>query len=107
MRWGLLGVFIAMGAVNYLTRALFTVLVPRGGIPPFWERFLEAIPVAALTAMVAPAIWTPEAARAGLVPWPAILGAAVSLGLARRTRGILLPMAAGTAVFLLLSRLAG
>lgn len=105
MRWGLLGTFFAMGLVNYLTRALFTVLVPRGGIPPFWERFLGAIPVAALTAMVVPLLWSPQAAQAGLIPWPALLGAATALVLARRTHGLLIPSAAGTLSFLLLSRL--
>lgn len=111
MRAGLLGAFLAMGAVNYLCRAFFTVLVPRHGVGPFWERFLSAIPLSILTALAAPAVLAPLLpALAGAAPAagdPALarlLSALLTVAVARIWGNLLLSVGAGTALFALLTR---
>lgn len=104
MRGSLLVTFLGMGLATYLTRATLTVTVPRGGLPPFWERFLEAIPLAALTALVVPALWPPSGTAVGS-PWPALAGAVATLALIRATRNLIVAAGAGTIVYLLLLRL--
>jgi branched-subunit amino acid transport protein len=105
VRWGLLGVFLAMGAVNYFCRAFFTVLVPRRGVGAFWERFLSAIPLSILTALAVPAVFAPGAGGAlDLSAVPRLLAALLTVGVARLSGNLLVSVLSGALLFTLLSR---
>ncbi len=99
MRWTLLATFVAMGAVNYLCRAAFTVFAPRHAVGPFWERFLSAMPLSLLSALAIPALFAPgeSGGFTPLSPW--FLAGAAALLLARFSRNLIVAVGGGTLLF--------
>ena len=93
---------LAMTAVTYLCRALFTVSVARIRISPWLEHYLTFIPFAVLTALVTPYILMPgpENRFSLLNPW--ILAGAVTFFLSFRTRNLIVSVGGGIAVFWIL-----
>jgi uncharacterized membrane protein len=84
----------AMAAVTYATRIGGLVVMPRIPSSPWLDRWMELVPGTVLAALVAPAVF-----RQGP---PELVAAAVTVVLARRGSGLLLPVAAGVATVWLL-----
>lgn len=84
----------AMAAVTYATRIGGLVLMPRLPASPWLDRWVAVVPGTVLAAIVAPAVF-----RQGP---PELVAAAVTVVVARRGSGLLLPVAAGVATVLLL-----
>jgi branched chain amino acid efflux pump len=84
----------AMAAVTYATRIGGLVVMPRIPSSPWLDRWMELVPGTVLAALVAPAVF-----RQGP---PELVAAAVTIVLARRGSGLLLPVAAGVATVWLL-----
>ncbi|MEW5774507.1 MAG: AzlD domain-containing protein [Thermodesulfobacteriota bacterium] len=79
-----------MALATYLTRAAGLFVATRVRLTPRAEAFLQGIPGAVLISIVLPGL-----TRGGPAEWAA---AAVSLGLALKTRNLLVAMLAGVAV---------
>ena len=84
----------AMAAVTYATRIGGLVVMPRIPSSPWLDHWMDLVPGAVLAALVAPAVF-----RQGP---PEVVAAAVTIVLARRGSGLLLPVAAGVATVWLL-----
>ena len=82
---------LVLGAVVYLTRVIGQVAIPSGEIPPRIDRRLRLVPVAILTALIAPSLFTPTR-----VAEPQILiASAVTLITAMKTRQPVLALVVG------------
>jgi branched-subunit amino acid transport protein len=104
MRVELMIAFAGMTLVTYLTRSLFTVFISGVRIVPFWSRTLEFVPLAVLTALVAPFLLVPDAPYVTILnPYP--IAGIVTLLLAHRSRNLLVSAVTGTALFLVLIRI--
>ena len=102
MRAELILACLAMTAVTYLCRALFTVSVSRVRISPWWEHYLTFIPFAVLTALVTPYLLLPgSAAKLSLIN-PYSLAGVVTFVISYRTRNLILSVGGGIGVFFLL-----
>jgi branched-subunit amino acid transport protein len=93
---------LAMTAVTYLCRALFTVSVSRIRISQWWEHYLTFIPFAVLTALVAPYLFFPGPAGKLSLLNPYILAGAGTFFLSYRTRNLILAAGGGMLLFLVL-----
>jgi branched-subunit amino acid transport protein len=93
---------LAMTLVTYLCRALLTVSVARVRVSPYAERFLAIIPFAALSALVAPYLFTPGNAGELQLINPYLLAGLPTLFLAYRSRNLILSVAVGMLVYLVL-----
>jgi branched-subunit amino acid transport protein len=97
MRPALLGLFLAMGVVTYLTRAPLLLILAHRRLPAWLERYFAALPIALLTALAVPLLLLADRRFVGLADgqMPAALLVA---WLARRTGNLLLSVAAGVVV---------
>jgi uncharacterized membrane protein len=89
----------AMAAVTYATRVAGLVLMPRVPSSPWLDRWIAAVPGSVLAAIVAPAVF-----RQGI---PELVAAAVTVAVARRGSGLLLPVLTGVLTVLVLRTLLG
>ncbi|MGI9252542.1 MAG: AzlD domain-containing protein [Thermomicrobiales bacterium] len=96
---GGMALILACAAVTYLTRITGFALVGKE-IPPFFDRFLRMVPVAAFAALTAPDLVH------GTSPPARIVAAIACAALIVRTRKLWLGLLAGMAVFAAL-RVAG
>ena len=71
-----------LGAVVYISRILGLVVIPAGAISPALERQLRLVPVAILTALIAPNLATPN----GVQDPSILLAAAVTAFIAAITK---------------------
>ncbi len=99
-------VVIAAGLVTYLTRLSFIAAEGRVAVPAWFRAMLPFVPVATLTAIIAP-----ELARSGGawdLSWrsPRLVAGAVAVLVAALSRSVLLTLTAGFGAFLLLLWLA-
>ena len=99
MRADIILACLAMTAVTYLCRVLFTVSVSRVRISPWWEHYLTFIPFAVLTALVTPYLLMPgPAVKLSLFsPWS--LAGAVTFMVSCRTRSLIASVVVGIGVF--------
>ena len=99
MRADLVLACMAMAAVTYLCRALFTVTVSKIRVSARWEHYLTFIPFAVLTALVTPYLLMPgPALRLSIVnPWS--LAGSATFFVSWRTRNLILSVGVGLAVF--------
>jgi branched-subunit amino acid transport protein len=102
MRTDLILACLAMTAVTYLCRALFTVSVSRVKISPWWENYLTFIPFAVLTALVTPYLLLPGPAMKLSLINPYILAGAATFIVSYRTRNLIISVGIGMGVFFLL-----
>ena len=102
MRADLILACLAMTAVTYLCRALFTVSVSRVRISPWWENYLTFIPFAVLTALVTPYLLLPGPAMKLSLINPYSLAGVVTFIISYRTRNLILSVGGGIGVFFLL-----
>jgi len=105
MRGEIILACLAMTAVTYLCRAIFTVSVSRIRISQWWEHYLTFIPFAVLTALVAPYLFFPGPEGEFSLLNPYILAGAGTFVLSYRTRNLILSVAAGMVLFWLLGRI--
>jgi branched-subunit amino acid transport protein len=104
MRTDLILACLAMTAVTYLCRALFTVSVSRVQISPWWENYLTFIPFAVLTALVTPYLLLPGPAMKLSLINPYILAGVATFIVSYRTRNLVISVMVGMALFLLLGK---
>jgi branched chain amino acid efflux pump len=88
---------VAMAVVTYATRIGGLVIMPRIPTSPWLDRFVALVPGTVLAALVAPAVF-----REGP---PELVAAAVTVVVARRGSGLLLPVVAGVVAVLALRSL--
>lgn len=101
------GLIAGMAVVTYATRYTMIALLGRWALPSWARRWLEFVPVAALTAIIVPSVLAPQ----GFVDigvrnhhvWAAVVGALV----AWRTRHTLATIVAALAAFWLLRAILG
>jgi branched-subunit amino acid transport protein len=104
MRTDLILACLAMTAVTYLCRALFTVSVSRVQISPWWENYLTFIPFAVLTALITPYLLLPGPAMKLSLINPYILAGVATFIVSYRTRNLVISVMVGMALFLLLGK---
>jgi len=102
MRPDLVLACLAMTAVTWLCRALFTVSVSRVRISAWWEQYLTFIPFAVLTALVTPYLMLPGPALKLSLINPYSLAGAVTFLISYRTRNLILSVGVGMGSFWLL-----
>jgi branched-subunit amino acid transport protein len=84
-----------MALVTFMIRYPLLALVGRWTMPPLVARALKYIPVAVLTAIIAPATLYPSTPA---LQWPYLLGAAAAALTMWRTHNLLLTIGAGMGV---------
>jgi branched-subunit amino acid transport protein len=89
---------VAMGAVTYLPRMLPLVLLSRRKLPGWFAEWLELIPPAILSALIAPTLFTRSDPRILSMGKPELLAAIPTLIFALTTRSL-----AGTVIIGMLS----
>ena len=100
-------VMLAAGAVTFATRASFILLLDRVEMPPWFRRALRFVPLAVLSAIIAPELALREGRLA--VPWanPQLLAGVVAIAVALKTKNVLLTILAGMAALVLFQLLLG
>lgn len=96
-------VILAGGAVTYLIRLSFIVLLERIRVPQWFSRGLRYVPPAVLSAIILPELanWNGQAVNLSPANPQLVAGAAAALA-AWRTRSVVVTLAVGFAVYLLL-----
>ena len=89
---------VAMGVVTYLPRMLPLVLLSRRKLPEWFAEWLELIPPAILSALIAPTLFTRSDPRTFSLGKPELLAAIPTLMFALKTRSL-----AGTVMIGMLS----
>lgn len=84
----LLILFLAMGAVTYLPRMLPLVMLSRRQLPAWLGEWLEMIPVAILSALISPALFTQSTPRMIVLGKPELWAALPTLLFALKTRSL-------------------
>jgi len=79
---------LCMGAVTYLPRMLPLVALSRRRLPAWFTEWLELIPAAILSALLAPTLLTSAEPRALCLGKPELLAAVPTLLFALRTRSL-------------------
>lgn len=87
------------GAATYLTRLLPLVISPRGSAPWWLRRYLDALPIAVIAALVGAGVALPDGAPTGGAE---IVAGFAALVLARWRRNLLIAVLGGVAVVALL-----
>ncbi|QEM69678.1 AzlD domain-containing protein [Geobacter sp. FeAm09] len=90
---GYLLLVIGMGVVTYLPRLLPLVTFSRRKLPPWFAEWLELIPPAILSALIAPTLFAQATPRAFALGKVELLAALPTLAFALKTRSL-----AGTVV---------
>ena len=79
---------LCMGAVTYLPRMLPLVALSRRRLPAWFSEWLELIPAAILSALLAPTLFAVAEPRAFCLGKPELLAAVPTLLCALRTRSL-------------------
>lgn len=93
---------LAMGAVTYLPRMLPLVILSRRRLPLWLSEWLELIPAAVLSALIAPSLFANGNPRVLVLGKPELLAAVPTLLLALKTRSLATTVLAGMACYWLL-----
>jgi branched-subunit amino acid transport protein len=99
MIWGI--IFI-LGGLTYLIRLAFIGLWGRLRLPAWVQRALYFIPVAVLSAIIAPELVTYDQHLVFSFSNPRLLAGAVAVGVAYRTRNVFLTILVGMVAYWLL-----
>jgi branched-subunit amino acid transport protein len=100
--WTLFGVFLLAGAATFLIRLSFIALEGRVRLPSWFRTSLQFVPVAMLTALIAPDLLLREGHLALDVSNHRLIAAALAALIAALTRSIAWTIAGGMAALLLL-----
>jgi len=79
---------LAMGAVTYLPRMLPLVVLSRRRLPLWLSEWLELIPVAVLSALIAPTLFAHSSPRELALGKPELIAAIPTLLFALKTRSL-------------------
>ena len=90
---------LAMGAVTYLPRMLPLVLLSRRRLPLWLSEWLELIPAAVLSALIAPTLFAHSSPRGLALGKPELLAAIPTLLFALKTRSLALTVLVGMACY--------
>jgi len=93
-------VMVAGGIVTFLTRLSFIASEGRFSVPRWFRAMLPFVPVAVLTALIAPALLRPGGTWNASPASPRLLAGLVAVGVAAASRSVLLTIVIGFAVFL-------
>jgi len=94
--------FVLSGAITFLTRFSFIGAEGRVGMPRWFRRWLPLVPVAALTALIAPDLVV-VGGEVQLGPGnPRLVAGLVAIAVAARWRNTLVTIATGFGVFTLI-----
>ncbi|HET6438854.1 MAG TPA: AzlD domain-containing protein [Anaeromyxobacter sp.] len=93
-------VMIAGGLVTYLTRLSFIAAEGRLSVPRWFRAMLPFVPIATLTALIAPELLRPGGEWAVSLKNPRLVAGAVAIVTAALARNVLLTIALGFLVFL-------
>ena len=99
-------VMIAGGLLTFLTRLSFIAAEGRFRVPAWFRATLPFVPVATLTAIIAPALVRPEGAWELSLGNAKLVAGAVAVAVAAWRRNVLLTIVLGFAAFLALRLLA-
>jgi branched-subunit amino acid transport protein len=97
---------VAAGILTFAIRLSFIALEGRANIPAWFREALPYVPVAALTALIAPDLLTHDGALQ-LVGNPRLLAGLVAVGVAWRWKNATLTIVAGFAALAAFSKLVG
>jgi branched-subunit amino acid transport protein len=95
-------IFIVIGALTFGTRLSFIALLGRVTMPAWLQRGLRFVPVAALTAIFAPALVMPKGPLDLSLGNARLFAGVLAIVVAWRTKNMLLTIAVGMAALLLL-----
>jgi branched-subunit amino acid transport protein len=98
-------VLAAGGLATYLTRLSFIALAHCGTPPERVSRPLRFVPTAVLSALILPAVVTPQGSLEFGMAMPRVLAAAAAVVVAWRTRSVLLTLVVGMGVLWLATAL--
>lgn len=93
-------VMVAGGALTFLTRLSFIAAEGRFAVPRWFRAMLPFVPVAVLTALIAPELLRPGGAWNVSLANPRLVAGVVAVIVAAMSRNILLTISIGFAVFL-------
>jgi branched-subunit amino acid transport protein len=93
-------VIVGGGVVTFLTRLSFIAAEGRLVAPPWFKAMLPFVPVATLSAIIAPALLRPGGAWQVSLGNPRLLAGAVAIAVAAISRSVFLTLAIGLGVFL-------
>jgi len=96
-------VMVAGGVVTFLTRLSFIAAEGRLAVPRWFRAMLPFVPVATLTALVAPELLLPGGAWDVSPGNPRLVAGAVAVAVAALRRSVLLTILVGFGTFLLLA----
>ena len=86
---------LAMGAVTYLPRLLPLVTLSRRTLPAWFAEWLELVPAAILSALIAPTLFTQSAPRIFTLGKVELLAALPTLLCALKTRSLAVTVVVG------------
>ncbi len=95
-------VMIALGLLTFGTRLSFIALLERINLPQGFQRALRFVPIAVLSAIIAPELGYTTNALAISPTNPRLLAGIVATFVAYRTRSVIWTIAVGMAVFWIL-----
>ena len=95
-------IIIAVGLITFATRLSFIALLDRFKLPKNFQRALRLVPIAVLSAIIAPELGYFNNALALSPTNPRLWAGLVATLVAYRTKNVVLTIAAGMAVFWLL-----
>jgi len=90
---------LVMGAVTYLPRMLPLVFLSRQRLPPWLSEWLELIPAAILSAMIAPSLFAHSNPRVLALGKPELLAAIPTLLFSLKTRSLAATVLVGMACY--------
>ena len=90
---------LAMGVVTYLPRMLPLVVLSRQRLPLWLSEWLELIPAAILSAMIAPSLFAHSSPRVLALGKPELLAAVPTLLFGLKTRSLALTVLVGMACY--------
>lgn len=93
---------IVIGLLTFGIRLSFLVLLEKASIPTLLRQALRFVPVAVLSALIAPALFLPQGTL-DLSPWNSrLIAGLLAILIAWRTKNVFLTIASGMACMLLL-----
>jgi len=96
---------ISVGLLTFGIRLSFIVFLGKAHIPPLLQQALRFVPVAVLSAVIAPDLFLPKGAL-DLSPWNArLIAGIIAILVAWRTKNVLLTIGVGMASLLILQAL--
>lgn len=105
MEQKILLIIIGMSLVTYLPRALPLVVLSKFELPPLFRRWLQFIPIAVLSALLAPAVLMSGNRLAISLDNNTLIASVLCFGVAAKTRNIFLTIVVGILAMFMLQAL--